>query len=295
MHQTATRDLLALNDLRQSDVMAILERAQDMARCWSDQSVPQSLRGKRIALVINDGGWRNTTAFDLGISAMGGTCVHAPIGLEQREATADLAAYLDNWVDAIVSRAPELSTLRALADAATAPVVNARTRQNHPCETLGDLSFYHRRHGKIDGIKIAVVAPEGNILGSWIEAAGVLPVRVVQVYPKAWHASAGQTERPCFRVSTDMGELLDANVIITDCWPKGADPDELRRYQITASLLNTLDPDTEFLPCPPVSRGQEVSHNAMLHRTCRVIAAEAFLLHAQMPHSNGFCALLTRL
>ena len=281
MQHVAGRDLLALDDLCRSDVMAIVERAQDMAHHWSKRSVPQSLTGKRIALVVNDGGWRNTTAFDLGISAMGGTCVHTPLRLDQREVTADLAAYLDNWVDAIVSRAPELSTLRALADAAAAPVVNARTRQNHPCETLGDLSFYHHRHGNIDGIKVAVVAPDANILGSWIEAAGVLPIRVVQIYPKVWHSPEDQTGHPGFRVSTDMGELRDANVIITDCWPEGADPAELQRFQITASVLDALDPNVDFLPCPPVSRGQEVSSDAMLHPTCRVIAAKAFLLHAQ--------------
>ncbi len=261
--------------------MVIVERAQDMARHWSNRSLPQSLSGKRIALVVNDGGWRNTTAFDLGISAMGGTCVHAPLRLDQKEGIADLAAYLDNWMDAIVSRAPELSTLRALADAASAPVVNARTRQNHPCETLGDLCFYHHRHGSIDGIKVAVVAPAANILGSWIEAAGVLPLEVVQVFPTAWHASEDRTSHPSFRASTDMDELRDANVIITDCWPDDADPAELQRYQVTASVLDALDLKTEFLPCPPVSRGREVSSDAMLHPTCRVIAAKAFLLHAQ--------------
>jgi ornithine carbamoyltransferase len=275
------RDLLALNDLRQCDVMAIVERAQDMARHWSEHSMPQSLMGKRIALVVNDGGWRNTTAFDLGISAMGGICVHTPLRLEHTEATADLAAYLDNWVDAIVSRAPELSTLRALADAATAPVVNARTRQNHPCETLGDLSFYYHRHGSIDEIKVAVVAPDANILGSWLEAAAVLPLHVVQVYPRPWHVPGRQTTHTRFRASTELDELFDAHLVITDCWPEAADAGEMQPYRITASVLDNLAPYAEFLPCPPVTRGQEVSADAMLHPACRVVAAKAFLLHAQ--------------
>jgi ornithine carbamoyltransferase len=281
VQQIAARDLLALDDLFQSDVMAIVERAQDMARHWSERSMPQSLAGKRIALIVNDGGWRNTTAFDLGISAMGGHCVHTPLCLEQKETTADLAAYLYNWVDAIVSRAPELSTLRVLAAAAATPVVNARTRQNHPCETLGDLAFYYHQHGRIDEIKVAVVAPDANILGSWVEAAAVLPIRVVQVYPESWHVRGGLSVHPRFHVSTELGELLDADVVITDCWPEGADAAEMLPYQITASLLDSLAPHAEFLPCPPVTRGQEVSTDAMLHPACRVVAAKAFLLHAQ--------------
>ena len=96
MQQVASQDLLALDNLCRSDVMAIIERAQDMARHWSNHSLPQSLAGKRIALVVNDGGWPNTTAFDLEISAIGGTYVYTPLRLDQRKAVADLAAYLDN-------------------------------------------------------------------------------------------------------------------------------------------------------------------------------------------------------
>lgn len=278
--KTATaRDILALDDLNSPDLLAILKRAQDLARNWSERRMPQSLSGKRIALVVDDGGWRNTTAFDLGAQSMGGLCVHAPMRLDQRESIDDLARYLDNWIDAVVVRTPELATLRALAEAAAAPVINARTRQNHPCETLGDLAFYSHRHITIDGLKVAVVAPDANILGSWIEAARVLPIEVVQVYPEKWHARPGATG--AFRTSTDLGELQDAGMLVTDCWPERANAEELNGYRITAALLDDLDPDLEFLPCPPVTRGQEVSADAMSHASCRVVEAKAFLLHAQ--------------
>ena len=78
-----------------------------------------------------------------------------------------------------------------------------------------------------------------------------------------------------------MDELRDADMIITDCWPNDADPAELQHYQVTASVLDALDPNTDFLSCPPVSRGREVSSDAMLYPVCRVVAAKAFLLHAQ--------------
>ncbi|MGJ4888286.1 ornithine carbamoyltransferase [Bradyrhizobium sp. HKCCYLRH3099] len=272
------RDILALGDLDSSDILGMLMRAQELAACWRARAMPQALAGRRIALVVDDGGWRNTTAFDLGVQAMGGLCVHAPIRLNATEAIEDLAAYLDNWFDAVVCRTPELEMLYALSHWAQAPVINARTRQNHPCETLGDLAFLWHRRGTIDGLKIAVVAPAANILGSWIEAAQVLPIDVVQVYPARWHA---QGESPRFHVTTDLAALQDADVIITDCWPGDDEAGALQDYQITADLLDGLRPDLEFLPCPPVTRGQEVSDDAMRHHTCRVTQAKAFLLHAQ--------------
>ncbi|MGC2781255.1 MAG: ornithine carbamoyltransferase [Bradyrhizobium sp.] len=273
------RDILSLDDLEGSDILAMLRRAQQLAACWTERRMPQSFAHKRIALVVDDGGWRNTTAFDLGIRGMGGLCVHAPMRMNGREAVADLAAYLDNWFDAVICRTPELAALRALAGAAKAPVINARTRQNHPCETLGDLAFLWHRRSRIEGLKIAAVAPDANILRSWIEAARVLPIEVVQVYPARWHVQDRASGR--FHVSTELGELSDADVIITDCWPENGVADELKTYQINAALLDGLRPDLDFLPCPPVTRGQEVSSDAMLHTSCRVVQAKAFLLHAQ--------------
>ncbi|WP_315780843.1 MULTISPECIES: ornithine carbamoyltransferase [unclassified Bradyrhizobium] len=275
---TGDRDILSLGDLDGSDILGVLARAQELAACWQAREMPQTLAGRRVALVVDDGGWRNTTAFDLGVQSMGGLCVHAPIRLNGTEAVEDLAAYLDNWFDAVVCRTPELEMLYALSHWAQAPVINARTRQNHPCETLGDLAFLWHRRGTIEGLKIAVVSPAANILGSWIEVAQVLPIDVVQVYPARWHAPG---ESPRFHVTTDLDALQDADVVITDCWPRDEEAGVLQDYQITAALLDGLRPELEFLPCPPVTRGQEVSADAMRHRACCVVQAKAFLLHAQ--------------
>ena len=76
--------------------------------------IPQSLAGVRIALIVDDTGWRNTTAFELGVKSMGGTCVPVPVSLDGAEAIEDLARYLDNWFDMIVVRTRELARLRQL-------------------------------------------------------------------------------------------------------------------------------------------------------------------------------------
>ena len=275
------RDFLSLSDVSATDLTTILDRAQQVAVLWEQKRMEQCLEGKQIALVVNDTGWRNTTAFDLGIQAMGGLCIHAPLRWDVREELTDLAAYLDNWFDGVVTRAPDLALMRRLAEASRGPVINARTQQNHPCETLGDLAFHLHRHGRIAGIKVGVVSPHSNILGSWIEAATTLPIEVVQVYPEKWHAHDAASNISRFQVSSDMRELIDVDILITDCWPSDGETKELLDYQITAAFLDKLSPQCDFVPCPPVSRGKEVSTDAMNHPACHVIAAKAFLLHAQ--------------
>src|SRR5262245_42654796 len=135
------KGFLEFQQLPTDVAVAITKRAGVLADAWLDRQMPQSLEGKRIGLIVDDGGWRNTTAFALGIQAMGGICVQAPISFNTSETTADLAGYLDNWFDVVIVRTKELSTLRQLAAVAKTPVVNARTRSNHPCETLGDLAY----------------------------------------------------------------------------------------------------------------------------------------------------------
>lgn len=137
MPSESSRDFLRFQDLDANTILSIVNRAQVLAAAWNDRSMPQSLAGKRAAVIADDSGWRNTTAFDLGVRAMGGISVKAPISFNVHETTADLAKYLDNWFDILIVRTRELSTLHELASSATAPVINARTQSNHPCETLG--------------------------------------------------------------------------------------------------------------------------------------------------------------
>jgi len=243
--------------------------------------MPQTLRGKRVGIIVDDTGWRNTTAFDLGVKALGGIAVQPPIHFNDGEATADLAGYLDNWFDLLVVRTKELATLKDLALAARAPVINARTKYNHPCETLGDLAYIKAVRGTLDGLKVVGIAPDANIFRSWVEAAKSMAINVVQVYPERWHVSDPALINANFEASRDIRHVFDADVIITDSWPTDADERELIDYQVSASMLDACKSNAIFLPCPPVARNEEVTADAMEHSACRSRQAKAFLLHAQ--------------
>jgi ornithine carbamoyltransferase len=277
----ANRHFLTLHDAGATVLHTLILRAQEMQRLWTARTMPSSLAGRRVALIVDDDGWRNTFAFDLGIQTMGGLSVKAPVHLGTREDTADLAAYLGNWADAVVVRTPSLENLRALAHAAAIPVINARTHQNHPCETLGDLAFIYGQRGTLEGLNVVAVAPDANILRSWVEVSAILPIRVTQIYPEQWHVVEPGLLHAKFSATSDMNAVREADVVITDTWPKGADGNHLGAYRISSAVLDQLHDDALFIPCPPVHRGEEVSEDGMTHPTCKVIAAKAFLLHAQ--------------
>ncbi len=272
------KDFLALDDFGAAELEALARRAIGLAADWSARTMPQSLKGRRIGVISALPGWRNPTALALGAVEMGATCVNVPVLLEGGEALEDLAGYLDNWFDCVAVRTPSLETLRAISGGMQASVINLRTHANHPIEVLADLAYVLAQRGSWAGLTVAVVAPRGNILQSWIEAAAVLPISVVQISHPSYFADG-----PCegFLRSEDMGALNEADLIVTDCWPKGADVAEFAKLRVTADVLDACKKDAIFIPCPPVTRGQEVSAEAMAHPKCAARAAKNYLLHAQ--------------
>jgi ornithine carbamoyltransferase len=125
---------------------------------------------------------------------------------------------------------------------------------------------------------VGVLSRDANILRSWIEAAAVLPLRVTQVFAERWHARASTAR---FTATADITAVRDVDVLVTDCWPSDGDREDFAPYQVTETTLEQLSSQALFLPCPPVSRGQEVTHEAMTNARCRVTEAKAYLLHAQ--------------
>ncbi len=277
----SSRDLLALDDLDEPTIMALLADAVALAGAWRERDLTPSLSGRRLALIRDDSGWRNPTALALGAAELGATVVEAPVTLSGRESIGDLAGYLDQWFDLVAIRTPSLGALRELADLARAPVINLRTTSNHPCETLGDLAHVVARRGLtgIDGLRVVALAPDGNVLRSWVEASAVLPLTVTQVYPERWHVEGADSDR--FAATSDLDAIDDADVLITDCWPTDATPSDLLPYRVDTDLLARLADGAHFIPCPPVTRGEEVTADAMTHPACDVPTAKAFLLHAQ--------------
>ncbi len=248
-----------------------------------------------MAFIWDGEGFRNRAAFEIGVADAGGTGVVIPGALGVREAISDLAAYLDNWFDALVVRTPSFARLQELADWAATPVLNARTYHNHPCEILGDLAFARHVRGSVSGLTVMFVGEATNLCHSWCEAAAVLDLEVIQVCPegyevdRAWLASLSPSLPSRVSVCRTAQEAVgNADIIYTDCWPT---PDYTRDQstieeafaplQVTAALLGLAPAHALFLPCPPVTRGEEVSPQAMEDSRCRVVEAKAWLLHAQ--------------
>jgi ornithine carbamoyltransferase len=276
-------DFLRVTDLDQVGLERVAQRALDLAECWDQRKMPQTLKGARLGVIEELPGWRNPTALALGTAQMGATCVPLSARLEGHETVEDLAGYMNNWFDLVAVRTPNLTRLGQFADAMVAPALNLRTNDNHPCEILGDLVFM-LSHGRAwEGLRVAMVGPAGNVAQSWMEAAEVLPISVT-------HVTAPQLQFPPqetparWSSPSEPDAILEADLIVTDCWPEDVTPEErdaLASFCIDAAVLDRCRSDAAFVPCPPVTRGEEVTEDAMQHPKCMATKAKAHLLHVQ--------------
>lgn len=289
------KDFISLLDYSYDALIHILDRADELYDAWQRGQMPQRLLNQQVGLWFYGQGFRNRLAFEIGAKAMGAHVSYVPGELGVHEPLEDIGAYLENWYSLLIVRAAHHADLTCLANHTAVPVINARTEISHPCEIMGDLQFIRRHRGSIDGLKVVFVGEIANMCRTWLEAAVRLPISVTQVAPEEYLVAPDLLNRlnaealGQVSTSTDLtAALKDVDLIYIDCWPKTSDTavksrirDLFLPYQITAAHLANLKEGAIFLPCPPVTRGDEVSAEAMQSPLCLNYKAKNFLLHAQ--------------
>ncbi len=288
------KHFVSLRDFTTDELMRLLDRADVLRDAWKQCRMPKSLQNHRVALWFYGQGFRNRLAFEIGAREMGANVCYVPGELGVQEPLEDIGHYLRNWFTLLVVRAKRQDDLLYLAESARIPVIDARTDKSHPCEIMGDLQFIRRHRGRLDGLKVAFVGEPTNLCMSWLESANVFPIQVTQICPEGFEVddeTLTELQSDCvgeIRVTNDMKDLQNVDVVYTDCWPKSHDglrEDEIASsflpYQITQTRLSQLNDKGVFLPCPPVTRGQEVSEEAMNSELCMDYQAKDDLLHIQ--------------
>ncbi|MFT8981656.1 hypothetical protein [Bifidobacterium fermentum] len=179
-----------------------------------------------------------------------------PETLDRPEDPADVVGFLQPWVRALIVRHPDMKKIEQLAAASEVPVINAMTDINHPCEILSDLYSLQRDYD-IERLRFVYVGARSNTLHSWQEASRALGLDLTQCCPSG-------LEVPGIQWKEDIHEAVrDADVIMTDR-SESQDP-RLARYQITEQLLDEAPAGALFDPCPPFTRGAEISAGSLDH------------------------------
>ncbi|MEM6896474.1 MAG: ornithine carbamoyltransferase [Pseudomonadota bacterium] len=256
------------------------------------------LAGHMVALIFEKPSTRTRVSFDVGVRQMGGETMvlsGADMQLGHGESIADTARVLSRYVDLIMIRTFEETTLLELAEHATVPVINGLTNRTHPCQIMADVMTFEEHRGPIQGKKVVWTGDGNNVCSSFLHAAGQLGFNMVISGPETldpeqefvYLARAQGAEVELVR--DPEAAVQGADLVIADTWVSMHDSqttkerrhNQLRPYQVNEALMEHAKDDALFMHCLPAHREEEAT-SAVMDGPHSVIFDEAEnRLHAQ--------------
>lgn len=272
------KDLLRTADLGTDDLEHLLELAADFKK---DRKLHRkTLRGQTVVLYFAKPSTRTRLSFEAAVARLGGT--PAAVGpdelqLGRGETIEDTARVISRYAAAFVIRTYADDEVRAFADSASIPVVNALTDRHHPCQSLADLLTIREHLGDFGGRKLAYVGDGDNVAHSLLEGAALAGLDIAVATPPGYAPSPAVVRRAQqlaersgarLEVTTDPHVAVKgADVVYTDVWLSMEDPESERSdrrhafapYRVTSGLVAEASPDALFMHCLPAHRGDEVA------------------------------------
>ena len=292
IHTTSPEDLRAIIDSAKSVKEA--RKGQPKAALDADQP----LAGRMVALIFEKPSTRTRVSFDVGVRQMGGQTMvlsGADMQLGHGETIADTARVLSRYVDMIMIRTFEESTLLEMAEYASVPVINGLTNRTHPCQIMADIQTFEEHRGSIAGKKVVWLGDGNNVCASFIHAAGQFGFDLTFAGPEPLDPERGFIEEArakgaSVEIVRDADEAVQgADLVVTGTWLSMHDSQSarerrhnmLRPYRVDRKLMAQAGKDALFMHCLPAHRGEEVT-NAVMDGPQSVIFDEAEnRLHAQ--------------
>ncbi|HEX7195427.1 MAG TPA: ornithine carbamoyltransferase [Candidatus Limnocylindria bacterium] len=273
------RHLLSAEDLEDLGLVRLLDRAENLRTERHRIGPARPLEGRQVALLFEKPSLRTRVSFEVAITSLGGHAIALgpdEVGLGRRESPADVARNLSRLVDAVVLRTFAHGTLLEMAGAASVPVVNALTDDEHPCQALADLMTLRRRFGRLAGLRLAYVGDGNNVAHSLMLAGALAGLDVRVATPDGYGPDPAVVERAralarrhraWVSVGTDPAEAVDgADAVYTDVWASMGREDEAEErrtrfagFGVTEGLLSGAAPHVAALHCMPAHRGEEIA------------------------------------
>jgi len=268
------KDLLSISDLSGNDILSLISDTVDIkASPWLS-----ILDRKILALIFEKPSLRTRASFEVAIRELGGQTIYlspAEVGLGERESVADVARVLSRYVDAIVVRTFSHQTLEILANYSGAPVINALSDLEHPCQALADLVTIYEKKGELAGLTIAFFGDGNNVAHSLLLAASLTGVSFRIASPAGYavqdrilHLAQGYAKDSGSEIlctEEPQQAVREADIVYTDVWTsmgQEAEAEERRQvfgnYQVNNELLSLAKEDAILMHPLPAHRGEEV-------------------------------------
>lgn len=275
------KHLITLHDLTQTDLAAILDRADELKSLYRQGERPQLLPGRVLVQLFEKPSLRTRNSFASAMIQLGGSDIFmttAEAGLNGRESLPDVARVLSSFCDVITMRTFSQQLIRDFAVHSGCPVINGLSDERHPCQALTDLMTIREVFGELSGRHLVFVGDGNNVAASLATAAAMTGMRMTLAAPQEFQFAPGfltdlKARFPPAKVTQcadPAAAVKDADIVYTDVWASmGQEADAERRisafsgFQVNETLMQHAPKHARFMHDLPAKRGLEVSDGVM--------------------------------
>ena len=273
------KDLLRTDDLTRSQIDTLLATARDFAKEPMRSST--ALANKTVAIYMTKPSTRTRLASETAVAHLGGIPIFLrgdELQIGRGETISDTAKIISQFASALIIRTFKQSDVNELGAAASIPVINALTDEDHPTQLLADWVVITEKFGSdLAGRKLVYLGDGNNMANAWLVMGAIMGAHVVAISPSGKFGVDPQVVKRAedlaklsggkVEVSNDPSYATDASVLYTDVWLSMGDSESERSerikalspYAVTEELLALAHKDAIFMHCLPAHRGEEVA------------------------------------
>ncbi len=271
-----SKDVLTLDELDKKEIIQTIDLAIKLKKDLKKGIVKPLLKNKTLAMIFQKPSTRTRISFETGMFQLGGHAINLSaqdLQISRGETIEDTAKTLSRYVDVVMARVYEHSTLESLAENATIPIINGLSNSYHPCQILADLMTIKEKKGKLDGLHLAWIGDGNNVCNSMIIGCSKVGISMSIATPKEFAPDSTLVKQCKKHVDIDLGQdpnkaAKNADIIVTDTFVSIHDnPKRLKqflpKYQVNSALMAKAKDSCIFMHCLPAKRDQEVTSDVI--------------------------------
>lgn len=290
------KHLLKLKDLDKSEILDILNLADQLKYENHNGIEHHHLKGKTLGMIFQKSSTRTRVSFETGMYQLGGQALflsNRDLQIGRGEPVQDTARVLSRYLDGIMIRTFEQKEVEDLAKYGSIPIINGLTDYCHPCQVLADLMTIREYKKSFDGLKFCFIGDGNNMANSLIVGAITMGLECAIACPNDYKPDAEimkwAEENGKFTCSDDiLACAKDADILYTDVWASMGQEDEkaarekiFKDYQINDAVMEVAKDDAMVLHCLPAHREEEITAKVFEAHADEIFDEAENRLHAQ--------------
>lgn len=291
------KHLLSILDLTQKELSEILELAEKLKSERYKGVVTDYLKNKSLAMLFELPSTRTRLSFEVAMNDLGGYALYlnwSDLQLSRGEPIKDTARVFSRYVNAVMMRVRDHSTLEEFAAHSSVPVINGLSNLEHPCQVIADLLTIAEYKGNLKNTCVAWIGDGNNVCNSMILASTLVKMKMIISMPSGYEPNE-RIIKKAIEMNTELTfepnpieAVKNADVIYTDVWiSMGQEREREKRlkdfaaYQVNKKLIESAKDDVIVMHCLPAHRGEEITDEIIESANSVVFDQAENRLHAQ--------------